>query len=76
LVVSAKTLPRAVDRNRLKRLLRELLRASRPDVIAFDLVIRLKRPATREVLADVAREAAALIREAIRNAPATARDAR
>jgi len=75
-VVSAKTLPRAVDRNRLKRLLREFLRASRPDVTAFDLVIRLKRPATREVLADVAREAVALIREVIGNAPATARDGR
>jgi len=75
-VVSGKTLPRAVDRNRLRRLLREFLRATRPDLTAFDLVIRLKRPVTREALADVAQEATALIREAIRNAPAPARDAR
>ena len=75
-VVSGKTLPRAVDRNRLKRLLREFLRATRPEFAAFDLVIRLKRPVTREALADIAQEAAALIREATRNPPALARDAR
>lgn len=75
-VVGRKVLPRAVDRNRLKRLLREFLRASRRDVGAFDLVIRLKRPVTAQALPEVAREAATLIREAIQIAPATARDAR
>lgn len=75
-VVGRKALSRAVDRNRLKRMLREFLRASRPDIRAVDLVIRLKRPVTPEALPEVAHEAAALIREAIRNAPATAREAR
>lgn len=65
-VISAKVLPRAVDRNRLKRLLREFLRAHRPDITAFDLVIRLKRPLARELLADAAGEAATLIRDAVR----------
>lgn len=64
-VVGRKVLARAVDRNRLKRVLREFLRSSRPDVGTFDLVIRLKRPVTREALPEVAHEAAALIRKAI-----------
>lgn len=71
-VVGRKVLARAVDRNRLKRVLREFLRSSRPDIGAFDLVIRVKRPVTRDALPDVAHEAAALIREAIRS-PATAK---
>lgn len=75
-VISAKVLPRAVDRNRLKRLLREFLRAHRPDVTAFDLVIRLKRPLLREALSDAAREAAALICEALRKTRAPATGAR
>ncbi len=75
-VVGRKALSRAVDRNRLKRMLREFLRASRPDLVAFDLVIRLKRPVTREALPEVAREAVALIRETVRKASATARELR
>lgn len=65
-VISGKVLPRAVDRNRLKRLLREFLRAHRPDITAFDLVIRLKRPLSRDLVGDAAGEAAALIHESIR----------
>ena len=72
-VVGRKALTRAVDRNRLKRMLREFLRAARLDVSAFDMVIRLKRPVAREALPEVASEAAALIREAIRTPPAEAR---
>ena len=75
-VVSRKVLARAVDRNRLKRVLREFLRSSRPDVGAFDLVIRLKRPVTRETLPEVANEASALIREALRSPAAGKREAR
>ena len=64
-VVGRKVLPRAVDRNRLKRLLREFLRTSRRDLRALDLVIRLKRPVVRETLPEVVSEAVALIGEAI-----------
>ena len=71
-VVGRKVLPRAVDRNRLKRLLREFLRASRRDLGALDLVIRLKRPVVRETLSEVASEAATLIGEAIRATSAQA----
>jgi ribonuclease P protein component len=75
-VVGRKVLPRAVDRNRLKRLLREFLRASRREVRAFDLVVRLKRPVTAQTLSEVAREAAALIREATYRTSATPQEPR
>ena len=64
-VVGRKSLRRAVDRNRLKRVLREFLRASRAELAPFDLVIRLKHRATRDTVAEVADEAIALIRQAI-----------
>lgn len=65
-VVGRKTLRRAVDRNRLKRVLREWLRASRAELAPFDIVIRLKRPVEREQIADAAAEAIGLIGQAIR----------
>lgn len=64
-VVGRKALRRAVDRNRLKRVLREFLRTSRTELAPFDLVIRLKHPATRDTIAEAAGEAIALIRQAI-----------
>ncbi len=67
-VVGRRALRRAVDRNRLKRLLREFIRACNADIRAFDLVIRLKRPVTRQALPEVAAEAAALVRAAITKA--------
>ena len=42
-VISRKTLPRAVDRNRLRRKLRELVRGLRPAVSDFDIILRVKR---------------------------------
>ena len=45
LVVGRKALPRAVDRNRFKRKVREALRRARPALEAYDLIVRLKRPA-------------------------------
>ena len=71
-VVGRRALPRAVDRNRLKRVLREFLRTERPALAAFDLVIRLKRPVTREMLVSVADEAVALIRPLLGRPDATA----
>jgi ribonuclease P protein component len=64
-VVGRKVLARAVDRNRFKRLLREFLRSASSDIEPFDLVIRLKRPLTRDGIDEAAREAAALIRRAV-----------
>jgi ribonuclease P protein component len=45
LVVGRKALPRAVDRNRFKRKLREVLRRERPYLQGYDLIVRLKRAA-------------------------------
>ena len=41
---------RAVDRNRLRRLLRENVRAARPHIEAFDVIVRVKRGVTRAQL--------------------------
>lgn len=61
LVVGRKALPRAVDRNRLKRCVREALRAARPEIDAYDLVVRLKRPAPGPELAAAVDEAQRMI---------------
>lgn len=56
-----KALRRAVDRNRIKRCVREALRAARPAIGAYDLIVRLKRPAPGPELAAAADEARRLI---------------
>ena len=63
-VIGRRALPRAVDRNRVRRMLRETLRGERPGVERFDLILRLKRGALRAELARRARRGAALPREA------------
>lgn len=63
-VVSRKALRRAVDRNRLKRLLREMLRTARPDANALDIVIRLKRPVPTHLFDEAVAEAARLLADA------------
>jgi ribonuclease P protein component len=64
-VVGRKTMRRAVDRNRLKRIMREFVRASRSDLARLDVVIRVKKPVTRDTLAQAAEEAVTLIRQAL-----------
>jgi ribonuclease P protein component len=56
-VIGRRTLPRSVDRNRVRRMLRETLRARRPAIERFDLILRLKRGAVRGELAKVRAEA-------------------
>jgi ribonuclease P protein component len=63
-VVSRKSLPRAVDRNRLKRLLREMLRATRADATLLDIVIRLKRPVPTYLFDEAVAEAARFLADA------------
>jgi ribonuclease P protein component len=45
--IPKKVLPLAVDRNRIRRVLREAVRAARPPVAAYDVVLRLKRSCPR-----------------------------
>ncbi|MBI5938623.1 MAG: ribonuclease P protein component [Betaproteobacteria bacterium] len=45
MVVARKILRRSVDRNRLRRILREIFRHTQHDLAALDIVVRLKRAA-------------------------------
>jgi len=60
-IVGAKAMPRAVDRNRLKRKLRELLRAFRPRVNALDVVFRVRQALPRQAIDAAADEARVLL---------------
>ena len=60
-VVGRKAMPRAVDRNRFKRKLREVLRRARPDLEGYDLVVRLKRAAPGNELEAAIEEADGMI---------------
>ncbi len=46
-VIGSKMMRRAVDRNRLRRRLRESVRAARPAIEAFDIILRVKRALPR-----------------------------
>jgi len=41
-VIGRKAIPRAVDRNRLRRRLREVVRAARPALDAYDVIVRVR----------------------------------
>ena len=72
-VIGKKLLGRAVDRNRLKRMLREAIRGRRPAIDAFDLIIRLRLPCPAAELTTVAAEAATLLDALASPAPETRR---
>ena len=62
-MIGRKMIRRAVDRNRLRRRLRERVRAARPAIDRFDLVLRVKRIVTRaDIPAAVAESRALLVR--------------
>jgi ribonuclease P protein component len=60
-VIAKKLLARAVDRNHLKRMLREAIRARRPAINAFDVVVRLRQPCAAKDIAGAVAEASALL---------------
>ena len=60
-VIAAKTLPRAVDRNRLRRRLRETVRSLRPALTAYDVILRAKKVGNRLELDAAVTEAAGLL---------------
>jgi ribonuclease P protein component len=61
IVIGSKALPRAVDRNRVRRMLRVRLSDARPAIERYDLVLRLKKAATRAEFHLIADEATTLL---------------
>ena len=60
-VIGRKALPLAVDRNRVRRMLRVVLRNARPAIDGYDVIVRLKRGAPRAEFPSIAVEAARLL---------------
>ena len=61
IVIGRKTLSRAVDRNRVRRMLRVRLSEARPAIERYDLVLRLKRATPRGDFHLIADDAARLL---------------
>ena len=59
-VIGGKAIPLAVDRNRLRRCLREAARAARPAIESFDVIVRVKRTVARPDLPAAIAEGRAL----------------
>jgi ribonuclease P protein component len=54
-------MPRAIDRNRLRRRLREAVRAARPALDAYDVIVRVRTAVAASDVAQVAAEGARLL---------------
>jgi len=61
IVIGKKALPLAVDRNRVRRMLRVCVRDAQPGIDGYDLVVRLKKGAPRTEFRSIAKEAARLL---------------
>ncbi|MBA3775379.1 MAG: ribonuclease P protein component [Betaproteobacteria bacterium] len=66
-VIGRKTLARAVDRNFVRRRFRESVRALRPAIDGFDVILRLKRAANRSEQKAATLEAAQLLATLVRS---------
>jgi ribonuclease P protein component len=60
-VIGRKVSGRAVDRNRIRRKLREVVRALRPALASYDVILRVKRARTRAEQDAAAHEAQRLL---------------
>jgi ribonuclease P protein component len=60
-VIGRKALARAVDRNRVRRMLRVVLRGARPAIDGLDVIVRVKRAVTRSEFPLVVLEAARML---------------
>jgi len=73
-VIGRRSIPLAVDRNRLRRRLREVVRAARPGVLAFDVIVRVRAPVPRGEIT-VAVEEARVLMERLTGTAASGHDA-
>jgi ribonuclease P protein component len=64
-VISAKSMPRAVDRNRLRRRLREHAHAARPALDAYDVILRVRAPVSPAAVPAAAIEGAQLLQRLV-----------
>jgi len=60
-IIARRSIPLAVDRNRLRRRLREVVRGARPAASAYDMILRLRGPLLRKDLRAAADEAVGLV---------------
>ena len=60
-IIARRSIPLAVDRNRLRRRQREAVRHARPAACAYDMILRVRGPIARDEIASAAAEAARLI---------------
>jgi ribonuclease P protein component len=60
-VIGRKALPRAVDRNRVRRMLRVVLRDARPAIGDLDVIVRVKRSVPRSAFPLIVVEAARML---------------
>jgi ribonuclease P protein component len=66
-IIARRSIPLAVDRNRLRRRLREAVRRARPAASAYDMILRVRGPIVRADLRAAAADAASLIARMLRN---------
>jgi len=60
-VIGRKALPLAVDRNRVRRMLRQVLQTSRPALARYDVIVRLKQGAPRAEFPRIVAEAVRIL---------------
>jgi len=68
-VIGNKSLPRAVDRNRIRRMLRVALERARPGIDRHDVIVRLKSSVEREQFPAIVAEADRLLAALAAGAP-------
>ena len=62
IAVAKKLAKRAVDRNRLKRMIRQLVWSAQATTLKSDVVVRLKKPIDRETLGKLRKREKTLLR--------------
>ena len=68
-IIPRRAIPLAVDRNRLRRRMREAVRAARPALERFDVILRVRQPIARLDILAASAEARELLRRALASAP-------